>query len=222
MNEIKITFIRHGTTANNVEGRWSGRSDSVLLDSSKKQISDMVKKYPYQRPDWIVSSPLLRCIETTKLSFPTRDFEVFEDLQEMSFGICEGELVSETFKNKELLKKWVEQDTTFRLPKGESTKELAVRVDSVIRRIITIAFEKNYKNVAVVTHGMVMSVMLSILAFGLDVSGFSLTPNGMGITFTVNKQDLKTEKPLKYFEDAPKNAPRPDMSKSKYFNSSEE
>ena len=60
---MKIILIRHAKTDGNKKGRYIGVTDELLAHDTRIE-----KTYP--KADAVVSSPLMRCVQTAKLIYP--------------------------------------------------------------------------------------------------------------------------------------------------------
>ena len=102
---MQILWIRHGKTLGNVQRRYVGRTDEGLTDEAKlclqkKQVlmQDLCVQTEGGRnpgkwyhagafvPDYVYSSPMMRCRETAEILFPGQVLCVQEGLQETDFG----------------------------------------------------------------------------------------------------------------------------------------
>ena len=98
---MQILWIRHGKTLGNVQRRYVGRTDEGLTDEAKlclqkKQVlmQDLCVQTEGGRnpgkwyhagafvPDYVYSSPMMRCRETAEILFPGQVLCVQEGLQE--------------------------------------------------------------------------------------------------------------------------------------------
>jgi probable phosphoglycerate mutase len=93
----KIYIMRHGRTVWNAEGRFQGRLDSELLETSKPLIKKMAKYFSNKKIDTIYSSPLKRCIDTSNIVSAIIDvqYQIDEHLLECNHGQCDGIFISE-------------------------------------------------------------------------------------------------------------------------------
>ncbi|MCD8364246.1 MAG: histidine phosphatase family protein [Clostridiales bacterium] len=64
---MEILLLRHGKTRGNLEGRYIGRTDEPLPESSRQSL----RQSPYRKyhPEFIYVSPMLRCRETAEILF---------------------------------------------------------------------------------------------------------------------------------------------------------
>jgi len=126
-----VSFIRHGTTAWNEQGRMQGRRDVPLSEGGRAQVRAW--RLPPDPPGtegparWI-SSPLSRAVETAEL-LCGRAPVCESDLTEMDWGEWEGftleelrERVGAEFVRSEAL------GLDFRPPGGESPRDVQGRV----------------------------------------------------------------------------------------------
>ena len=63
----KLYFIRHGLSEMNIEGRWSGTSETPLTTEGKKQAKTAGRQAKGLDIDYIVCSPLSRALETAQI-----------------------------------------------------------------------------------------------------------------------------------------------------------
>ena len=61
-----LYVVRHGQTQYNVDKRFQGQIDVPLNDVGKKQVMELSKKLSNINLDLIISSPLLRAVDTAK------------------------------------------------------------------------------------------------------------------------------------------------------------
>ena len=75
---MKILLIRHGKTAGNLEKRYIGRTDEPLCDAG---ISEL-KQTRFPRCGVLVSSPMLRCVQSAALLFPAQQIHICDAFRE--------------------------------------------------------------------------------------------------------------------------------------------
>ena len=214
---IHLSLIRHGKTRNNLEGRFCGRSDYPLVPEGEDFIRELVARYPYPEPQAIFVSPAVRCVRTAQLSFPGREFEIVEDLQELSFGEYEERFAREIWDVPALAQGWGQQLPEFAFPGGETIGACRDRGIRVLRWILTRAAEEGWDQVAVVSHSVLISATLKSLLRVLPEDRYALfCPNGMGIGVAVPEGEALAERPLEYLGHLPAGAPIPDMRNNPY------
>lgn len=163
-----------------VELSEEGRLQAELL-------RDRMKNYPI---DALYSSNLIRAVQTAQiinegLQLP---HEIRDDLQEISFGLLTGKsdaYISEHFSDfKEEQMKLVE-DIPY--PGGENGTSVYERAMPVIQELI----QSGNKNIAVVTHGGIIRVLLAAL-FGKNQARrflFGVSLENTGITQLVYHEE---------------------------------
>lgn len=178
---MKIAFVRHGETAFNADalriGGWSNYLP--LTDRGRAQAlecgCDIAKgNIKYQR---ILCSPALRTRQTLEYilescpSMKGLPCEYLDELQELSRGEWEGKLIAEIITPQQV--RTMEADAwNFASPGGESQKQVALRMKSVVDRIFG---EHPDDNVLVVGHGNAIKCLLCLLT-GSDPVASIKTP----------------------------------------------
>ncbi|MBS1053970.1 histidine phosphatase family protein [Gluconobacter kondonii] len=133
-------YLRHGETDWNVKGLAQGRTDIPLNETGIAQAvrAGQTLAALFQnndRPfDHIISSPLSRAAVTAirvrdeidRLAGITLPLRIEEDLSEVCFGIHEGELMSDWYRD------WIEAGTS--LENGESFKTLTQRAVAAVNQ----------------------------------------------------------------------------------------
>ena len=175
---MQILWIRHGKTLGNVQRRYVGRTDEGLTDEAKlclqkKQVlmQDLCVQTEGGRnpgkwyhagafvPDYVYSSPMMRCRETAEILFPGQVLCVQEGLQETDFGDFE-------YKNYEELKEnpayqaWIDSGGTLAFPGGESKAAFLQRCCQALEQALQ---RQQHQTVAAVVHGGTIMAVLSAL-----------------------------------------------------------
>ena len=124
---VLLAMLRHGDTAWSVEGRIQGRSDPPLTDDARERLRrfKLPKTCVGMR---IVTSPLVRCVETAAL-LGAPDAEREQRIAEMSWGAWEGRRLAEL--RAELGAAMSENEARgwdFRPAGGETPREVLARV----------------------------------------------------------------------------------------------
>lgn len=121
---MRVSLIRHGSTAGNLEHRYVGSTDEELTLDAVLELKENRDRYP--QPDCVFVSPLGRCVQTASLLFPEMEQTVLPDLRECDFGEFE-------YKNYRDLdgdpryQAWVDSGGTLPFPGGESREAFADR-----------------------------------------------------------------------------------------------
>jgi probable phosphoglycerate mutase len=169
MKITRITAIRHGETAWNVDTRIQGQLDVGLNDKGRWQAERTGAALASDDIDVIYSSDLWRAYDTALSVAKPHGLTVYTDeaLRERGFGDFQGKTFAEieaTLPDQALL--WRKRVPDFAPPGGgESLLQLQERVTQCLRRLA----EQNIgKHMVVVSHGGVMDVLYRA-ATGLDV-----------------------------------------------------
>lgn len=90
--ETLISTIRHGLTELNRDRRVGGRLDVPLIEEGRQQAAEARARMDGTVFDVVVSSPLIRAIETAEIvtGWPRERIEIDELCTERSFGAMEG------------------------------------------------------------------------------------------------------------------------------------
>ena len=180
LNEVNITFIRHGTTEYNEQNRVQGSSDIPL---SKKGYNDIEKvDLKHTNYDYYFHSPLMRSRDTLygimeKYGTIPDPKNVIETsyVTERGYGIFEGLTPTEieeqypSYYNDWLINENVMGENI------ESIEDVIVRIQKFISKIIVY----NRKKMLVVTHS---GFLYALYKFITD-SSLHLKPNDFTISF---------------------------------------
>jgi len=149
----RLIVVRHGETAYNAEGRYTGRTDIGLNEEGCKQAKMLAEKLKNIPIDIIISSTLKRARETAKVINEELQLPVIEmeELIERGVGVYEG-LTREEAKNR-YPEMWANNT-----PEGREPGNLVD--ERVYKALNTIRFDYlKDKNVLIVTHGYVTKVI---------------------------------------------------------------
>lgn len=159
---MNIVFIRHGSTELNEKSLYCGVNGSELSTKGIMEIENIKRYLEEIKFDEVYTSPLKRTIQTSKLL--TENYIIDPRLSEMNFGIFEGLSYREIEKNyiKES-KAWEKDILNYRIPKGESLKDVFNRTEEFIESI-----KYKNKNVLVISHGGIIRCALSLVFKNYD------------------------------------------------------
>ena len=163
-----VYLIRHGETEGADSRRYKGHIDVPLSENGIEQIK-RVAMYLSQNTELRIQNADLTAVYTSDLSRAIKSAEIIagpyglkpvvvEGLKERSFGVWEGMSFDE-IKEKwpEAFNAWAANPLKFSPMGGEST--IAVR-DRVIKAFEEIMRKHNGENIAIVSHGGVIRVLL--------------------------------------------------------------
>ncbi|MBE5958622.1 MAG: histidine phosphatase family protein [Lachnospiraceae bacterium] len=163
---MKIIFIRHGMTKLNEEKRYLGLLDEPLSEKGK---ADFGKKWCEKLDsDVIVTSPMLRCIQSAELiikDMKTKKHIVVDEFREINFGIFEGKTFEELKDNPDY-QKWIDSRCEMKIPEGESKAEFVKRTMKGFTKLLHNCNENNWNNVVCVVHGGTIMAILSEISGG--------------------------------------------------------
>lgn len=186
MKTYRIHLIRHGLTQDNIDGVYSGRNETPLSEEGRNQLLQMKEEYNYPQVDFVFSSPLKRCTETAELLYPHLKPIVIDELTEYNFGEFEGRTAQELHEKEPLFDRWLLGEENVKPPFGESNREFISRICNSFVKIVDGIVKSGSDNVAIITHGGVISALLS--NFGIPEASISewMTPSGCGYTLLIS------------------------------------
>lgn len=169
MQATRITAVRHGETAWNVETRIQGQLDIPLNETGRWQAQRLARALAARESNAaIYSSDLLRAWDTaisiadaTKLTLKTD-----EGLRERGFGTFQGKTYAEieaTWPQETL--RWRKREPDWSPPEGESLLQFRQRVLDTAQAL---AARHMGEQIVMVAHGGVMDVLYRA-ATGLDL-----------------------------------------------------
>jgi 2,3-bisphosphoglycerate-dependent phosphoglycerate mutase len=168
MDITRITAIRHGETAWNVDTRIQGQLDIGLNAKGRWQAERAGAALAEDDIDVVYSSDLWRAYDTALSVAKPHGLMVQTDeaLRERGFGEFQGKTFAEieaTLPEQAL--QWRKRLPDFAPPGGESLLQLTQRVVLCIQRL---ADQNAGKHIAIVSHGGVMDVLYRA-ATGLEI-----------------------------------------------------
>jgi len=151
-------------------GRYVGARDVPLSPEGCRQIESLRSILLDQKVDKCVSSPMLRCRQSSEILFPGHKISYDEDLYEIDFGRWEGLTFQEIAKeDPALVDKWADWSLEFCFPEGECIGHFVERVHNAGTRIAAFSEE----NVMLIAHGGVIRALLCFF-LKLDPSDYLL------------------------------------------------
>lgn len=184
---MRIIAIRHGETELNCENRLTGWVDDDLTVKGRSQALALANSLD-EDFDLIVSSPLLRAVNTAKTIAAKHPCRIVLDakLRERNFGSLNGksweEIEAETGKDlRHLDVDLMAYD--YRPYGGESVGEVTARVKEFLRTAFEISGGRDF---VAVTHGGIIKLLYTLLASdgrkpitNCSVHVFYLQPTGL-------------------------------------------
>lgn len=164
-------IFRHGETDLNKAGRRQGQKiDAELNATGVAQAENLAKKLENSGIEKIYSSPLKRALKTASIVSDKLGVEIefAEGLKEGCFGVFEGLYKHEVDeKYAEASRLWDSLDEKhfdYRLPQGESKRELSERMHGVLSSLI----DSEYSKIGISTHGRITRLYLYSLGLKLE------------------------------------------------------
>ncbi|HNX68955.1 MAG TPA: histidine phosphatase family protein [Candidatus Omnitrophota bacterium] len=166
----RIILVRHGETAWTLEGRYQGRTDTLLTSKGKTQASKLARFFKNEKIDCFYSSRRSRAYETARAIAKFHGKEVRQKgyLDEMSFGAWEGKTFRDLIRERDpIYRAWC-RGRLLTPRGGESISHFTKRIRAALEE-----FRKKHpgKTVLAVTHGGVIRMALT-LALGLSLKKF--------------------------------------------------
>lgn len=186
--EIPTTLylVRHGETIYTPERRFSGygKHDPELSAKGLKQAEEVAEVMPRYGADLIISSPLMRTMQTAEKIAHKTNLSITQDMEwvEASFGEWDGMSPDEVqSKWPEDYEKWLSL-VDYRPPGGESYEEVSSRVNALLNDVVD---RYPAKKIIVSTHSVVIrAAVINTIGASLE-SFFHMEPQTCGIT-TIN------------------------------------
>lgn len=145
----KVVIARHGETEWSKAWKHTSYSDIPLTDNGRERAKSLVPEMEKWTFALVLSSPLIRALETCRIAGLGDQAELEPDLVEWNYGEYEGITTAE-------IRKTVPGWTVFSHPSpgGETPEQVAARVDRVIARARDAGGD-----VALFAHGHVLRVL---------------------------------------------------------------
>jgi ribonuclease H / adenosylcobalamin/alpha-ribazole phosphatase len=144
-------LLRHGQTAMSVQKRYAGRSDVPLTGLGVQQAAAAAKRLAPAGLGVIVTSPLLRAVQTAEEVAAATGAPVVTDqgFRETDFGAWEGLTFAEVRDRWPAeMAAWL-ADPAVAPPGGESLTEVIRRVTDALYRVLA---EREWQTVLIVSH----------------------------------------------------------------------
>ena len=179
----KLYLIRHGQSEWNELKKIQGQTNTNLTKHGKDQAKMLANMLIDENIDVIYTSDLNRAKDTAKTISEkiNKPLIYSEFLREIKFGIWEGLTISEVedrYKDQYLI--WNKSPDELILDNAET---LQILKDRVMNWINLILLENKEKNIAIVSHGTTLKVlMLSLLGIPLcHYKNFSISNVGLSV-----------------------------------------
>jgi alpha-ribazole phosphatase len=154
---VAVTCLRHGLTWKNTKKAYVGWTDPPLIEKEKSRLRASVSCYP--EVDLVMSSDLIRCLETAMILYPTLTRVIESGYRELNFGDWEGKTYN-MLKSCPRYTKWLDDPLEISPPNGETYGSFASRVQESWLKTVS-RFEKtNLRHIVIVSHGGPIRLLL--------------------------------------------------------------
>lgn len=159
-----VYLLRNMPCEGNLEGRYIGRTESPLAESSVKELLELKRTFQYPKAEAFYASPSVRCVDTLKLLYPQAEPEVILEMAECDFGDWENK-TAEELKNEPGFSQWLESGGQTAPPHGESSPVFVQRVCMGFEMLVQNLMAAGKTTAVFVTHAGVLTTLLA--AYGL-------------------------------------------------------
>ncbi len=194
-----ILILRHGKTKANLRKEYTGRIDYCLCDEGVLELKKMrdLLISQFTQPQVIFSSPMKRCIETSKIYYPNLTPIIIDNLKEIDFGIFEGKTYDELIHLKEF-QNFIESSWQSKIPNGEQPVDFSSRCFRGFNEVIEHIIKVDLDYTVIVCHGgVIMSLLYQISSDNKDFYDYYVE-NGKGY-FIKYDTELKKAEIIKKF-----------------------
>lgn len=181
VRKINIYLVRHGQTDHNKGLKLQGVTDIELNEAGLIEVVSVAERIDEYSIQKIYSSDYKRAVQTAKTleTYTGAEVIVNPSLREIDMGEWEG---ADWDRIKQLhpqyYSEWSKHLVDTPYPGGECGGDVLKRLDTIIAELTS----SQYNNVAIVTHGGVIKVLLSSLLgigqekrFQLDIDNCSIS-----------------------------------------------
>lgn len=154
-----FVFLRHCHSVANEQGILAGRMPGITLSQVGFKQSNEISAFLHnQGIDRIISSPLLRCIQTVEPFANSLNRRIHKDERfiEMNYGKWSGEKLKELSKKSEW-KTIQKSPSSFKFPGGESFLSADRRVERALR---SLSSKYPSETILIVSHGDIIKLAI--------------------------------------------------------------
>jgi broad specificity phosphatase PhoE len=145
----QLWLVRHGETEWAKNGRHTGRTDIPLTDLGRSQAVAVGRKIGQQPFAEVLSSPLVRALDTCRIAGFGARVELVDDLREWDYGADEGRTTEEIRQDRPGWSIWGDGPQG-----GETIDDVSARADRVIHRVLAASGD-----VLCFAHGHVLRIL---------------------------------------------------------------
>lgn len=202
MKSYIIHFIRHGEISPTLSGKYIGTTDVPLSEEGKTKLRkhDFELKYPYAEA--VFTGPLKRCTQTAKILYPSKEAIVIDGLTECHFGEWENHSAQELRDDPDFTK-WLAGDTSVKPPRGESNADFIRRICLTFEQIVNGLIKSGVTDSVIITHGGVMTTLLSVYGLPSAKPIDWMCDNGFGYSLRITPMLWQRDKVAEVFKRIP-------------------
>jgi broad specificity phosphatase PhoE len=145
----EIWLFRHGETEWSKSGQHTGRTDLPLIDEGRRRAEALGRNLAGRRFALVLSSPLVRALDTCRLAGYGDQVQLTGDLLEWDYGAYEGRRTADIRKERPGWLLWKDG-----VPGGETAAQVGARAQAVIERAVAADGD-----VALFSHGHILRVL---------------------------------------------------------------
>jgi len=150
-----LWLVRHAVSSLSGTGRWQGWLDVPLSDRGVAQARGLKEKSILPEVRTVISSSLIRCLQTAEILYPNAHVRREERLRTRNLGRWTGRTAAEIADDGG---RWFFPFALGAPPEGETLGELCARVSDALRDIAATGGGHQ----VVVTHGAVIGVVMAM------------------------------------------------------------
>ena len=191
---MKIVLIRHLPTPGNENRQYIGRTDEDLSEQAVEEFRQRQEKrigVLYPSVQYIIVSPMKRCIHTSELIYPGQEICTEPMLRECDFGEYEGKTY-EDLKNEPEYIRWMESGGMTAFPGGEDQRSFRRRCVDGVKKWISRLLSEGADSAAFIVHGGTIMAVLSELSQDQREFYHWQVENGGGYMAELMAQDWET------------------------------
>lgn len=157
---MRLTIMRHGATASNLEHRYLGLTDEPLSEAGRAQCE---QAGVFSQVERVYVSRLQRAQESAHICYPQAQMVVVPGFEEFDFGAFEGRCAAE-MEDDRAYRAWVESGCTAACPDGDDRATYVDRVAQAFARVARDAQSRGEHEVVIVAHGGTIMAVFSAYA----------------------------------------------------------
>ena len=155
---MEVILRRHAMTAGNSKKQYIGSTDQPLSPEGE-QSARLCTGAGDETVSKVYSSPMRRCLLTSRIFYPKARVEICPLLREMDFGLFE-EKNYEDLGADPLYQQWLDSNCKDPCPEGESMEEFAKRVCQGFEEVMDKAFSQGETQVVILAHGGTLMALM--------------------------------------------------------------